>query len=161
MQQLSVSESHLFNHETVSAETGDRVIHQILVLLLGTFFGIVLVKSEVVSWYRIQKMFMFEELHMYLIIGSAVVVGAISLAIIKYFQMTTIDHRSIVIRRKQFQKGTIIGGIIFGMGWAITGACPGPIYAQIGSGEYIAVVTFVAALAGMYLYAFFQSKLPH
>jgi uncharacterized membrane protein YedE/YeeE len=161
MQQLSVNEGNLSNHQTVSTKTGDGVLQYLVVLLIGTFFGIVLVKSEVVSWYRIQKMFLFEELHMYLIIGSAVVVGAISLAIIKHFQLSTIDKRSIVIRRKQFQKGTIIGGIAFGMGWAITGACPGPIYAQIGSGEYIAVVTFAAALIGMYLYAFLQPKLPH
>ena len=161
MQQLSVNEGNLTTHQTVSAKTGDGILQYVTVLLIGTFFGLVLVKFEVVSWYRIQKMFLFEELHMYLIIGSAVVVGAISLAIIKHFQLSTVDKRSIVIRKKQFQKGTIIGGITFGMGWAITGACPGPIYAQIGSGEYIAVVTFAAALVGMYLYAFLQPKLPH
>lgn len=160
MQQISVNESKLLNHRTIS-ETGSGILQQIFVLLIGSFFGIVLVKSEVISWYRIQKMFLFEELHMYLIIGSAVMVGAISLALIKYFQLNTVDKRAIVIQKKQFQKGTIFGGIAFGMGWAITGACPGPIYAQIGSGEYIAVVTFVAALAGMYLYAFLQPKLPH
>ena len=161
MQQISVNESNLSNHQAVAIKAGDGILQYVTVLLIGTFFGLVLVKSEVVSWYRIQKMFLFEELHMYLIIGSAVVVGAISLAIIKHFQLSTVDKRSIVIRKKQFQKGTIIGGITFGMGWAITGACPGPIYAQIGSGEYIAVVTFAAALVGMYLYAFLQPKLPH
>jgi len=160
MQRSSVNERDLSNHQSISV-TGDGILQYLSVLFIGTFFGIVLVKSEVVSWYRIQKMFLFEELYMYLVIGSAVVVGAISLAIIKHFQLSTVDKRSIVIRKKQFQKGTIIGGIAFGMGWAITGACPGPIYAQIGSGEYIAVVTFGAALVGMYLYAFLQPKLPH
>jgi len=133
----------------------------LLVLLIGTFFGIVLVKSEVVSWFRIQKMFLFEEPHMYLIIGSAVIVGAISLLLIKKFQLQTVQGEEIHFRRMKFQKGVILGGIAFGMGWAITGACPGPIYAQIGSGEYVAWVTFFAAFAGMYIYAALQSKLPH
>jgi len=160
MQQPGVNEGDLSNHQSISV-SGDGILQYLFVLLVGTFFGVLLVKSEVVSWYRIQRMFLFEELHMYLIIGSAVVVGAISLVIIKHFQLNTVDKRSIVISKKKFQKGTIIGGIAFGMGWAITGACPGPIYAQIGSGEYIAVVTFAAALVGMYLYAFLQPKLPH
>lgn len=130
-------------------------------LLLGLGFGIVLVKSEVISWFRIQAMFRFEEAHMYLIIGSAVVVGAISLLIIKQFEMRTVGGEEITIREKPFNKGVILGGIIFGMGWAITGACPGPIYAQIGSGAYMALITFIAALGGAYLYAFLQPKLPY
>lgn len=134
---------------------------RLVALLLGIFFGIVLVKSEVVSWFRIQKMFRFEEAHMYLIIASAVVVGAISVFIIKRLQMRTVQGEAIVIREKPFNKGVVIGGIIFGMGWAITGACPGPIYAQMGSGAYMAVITFVAALGGAYLYAFLQPRLPH
>jgi uncharacterized membrane protein YedE/YeeE len=133
------------------------------VLIIGTFFGIVLVKSEVVSWYRIQKMFLFEEAHMYLIIASAIAVGATSLFLIKRFQMRTVDGKELVdvTYPKPFQKGMIIGGIIFGMGWAVTGACPGPIYAQIGSGEVIALVTLAGALLGTYLYALLQPKLPH
>jgi len=130
-------------------------------LILGLGFGIVLVKSEVISWFRIQAMFRFEEAHMYLIIGSAVAVGAISLFIIKQFEMKTVGGEEITIREKPFNKGVIIGGIIFGMGWAITGACPGPIYAQIGSGAYMALVTFIAALGGAYLYAYFEPKLPY
>jgi uncharacterized membrane protein YedE/YeeE len=130
-------------------------------LLLGLGFGIVLAKGEVVSWFRIQAMFRFEEAHMYLIIGSAVVVGAISVFIIKQFQMRTVSGEEIQIREKPFNKGVVFGGIFFGMGWAITGACPGPIYPQIGSGAYMALVTFVSALVGAYLYAFFQPKLPH
>jgi uncharacterized membrane protein YedE/YeeE len=133
---------------------------QLRVLILGMLFGIVLVKSEVVSWFRIQKMFRFEEAHMYLIITSAIVVGAISLLIIKRLQMKTVDSTSIEIVEKPFNRGTVIGGIIFGMGWAITGACPGPIYAQIGSGAYMAIVTFAAAMGGMYLYAYLRPRLP-
>lgn len=136
-------------------------MRQLYVLFIGIFFGVILVKSEVVSWFRIQKMFRFEEAHMYLIIASAVFVGALTLLLIKRFQLKTINHEEIKIKTKEFQKGTIIGGTLFGMGWAITGACPGPIYAQIGSGEYIALVTFLAAFAGMYLYAYLQPRLPH
>ncbi len=134
---------------------------QIRVLILGMLFGIVLVKSEVVSWFRIQKMFRFEEPHMYLIISSAIVVGAVSLLIIKRLQLNTIDGEAIEVNGKPFNRGTVLGGVIFGMGWAITGACPGPIYAQIGSGAYMAIVTFVAAIGGMYAYAFLQPRLPH
>lgn len=136
-------------------------MRQLYVLFIGIFFGVILVKSEVVSWFRIQKMFRFEEAHMYLIIASAVFVGALTLLLIKRFQLKTINHEEIKIKTKTFQKGTIIGGVLFGMGWAITGACPGPIYAQIGGGEYIALVTFLAAFAGMYLYAYLQPQLPH
>ena len=136
-------------------------MRNIWALLLGLGFGIVLVKGEVISWFRIQAMFRFEEAHMYLIIGSAVVVGAVSLLIIKQFEMKTVGGEEISIREKPFNKGVIYGGIIFGMGWAVTGACPGPIYAQIGSGAYMALVTFIAALGGAYLYAFLQPKLPY
>jgi len=130
------------------------------VLIVGILFGIILVKSEVVSWFRIQKMFRFEEAHMYLIISSAIVVGAISLLIMKRLQTRTLSGNKIEVRSKTFNKGVVIGGIIFGMGWAVTGACPGPIYAQIGSGEYVAIVTFLGAIGGMFLYAFLQPKLP-
>jgi uncharacterized membrane protein YedE/YeeE len=130
-------------------------------LLIGTFFGVVLVKSEVVSWFRIQKMFRFEEAHMYLVIASAVLVGAVSLYIIKKMQVKTLQREEIKVTDKKFQKGIVVGGTTFGMGWAITGACPGPIYAQIGSGELLALVTFGAALVGMYIYAIFQPRLPH
>ncbi len=124
---------------------------QLNVLIIGILFGIVLVKSEVISWFRIQSMFRFEEAHMYLIIGSAVIVGAISLQIVKRLQVTQISGEVIEIKTKDFNKGTIIGGALFGMGWAITGACPGPIYAQIGSGAYMAFVTFLSAIGGVYL----------
>ncbi len=134
---------------------------QLNVLIIGILFGIVLVKSEVISWFRIQSMFRFEEAHMYLIIGSAVIVGAISLQIVKRLQVTQISGEVIEIKTKDFNKGTIIGGALFGMGWAITGACPGPIYAQIGSGAYMAFVTFLSAIGGVYLYGLLRARLPH
>ncbi|MDX1520686.1 MAG: DUF6691 family protein [Anaerolineae bacterium] len=139
----------------------ETVLQLATTLLTGFFFGIVLVKSEVASWFRIQNMFLFQEAHMYLVIFSAVVVGVISLFLIKKFQLRTIEHQEITVPPNRFHKGIIYGGATFGLGWAITGACPGPIYAQIGIGESMAWVTFISALAGMYTYAVVRSKLPH
>lgn len=130
------------------------------VLLLGIFFGIVLVKGQVISWFRINEMFLFQDAYMYLVIASAIVVGIISLFIIRRFGTKSVDGQPLIIQKKPINKGTVIGGIIFGLGWAITGACPGPIYAQIGSGTYLAIVTFLAALTGAYLYAVLQTRLP-
>lgn len=130
-------------------------------LLLGALFGIVLFKSEVSSWFRIQKMFRFEETHMYLIIASAVVVGILSVLLIRMLRLRTAQGTPARIRKKPFQKGTVLGGLLFGMGWAITGACPGPIYAQLGSGAYPALATFAGAFLGAYLYAWLHPRLPH
>lgn len=136
-------------------------MQRLFVFLVGIYFGIVLTKSEVVSWFRIQRMFHFEEAHMYLIIGSAVIVGAISLWIFKRFGQQDYQGNRVEIRAKGFDKGIIIGGILFGLGWAVTGACPGPIYAQLGSGEYLALLTFAGAFIGAYLYAYLRPYLPH
>lgn len=106
-------------------------------------------------------MFRFEETHMYLVIGSAVAVGIVSIQLIKMIGSRTITGDTIEFNDKPYQKGILIGGAIFGMGWAITGACPGPIYAQIGSGEYRALISLLGALLGAYLYARFESRLPH
>lgn len=130
-------------------------------LLMGIWFGIVLVKGQLVSWQQINDMFHFKSAYMYLVIASAVVVGAVSVALIRWFEAKTVTGDMIEIKKKPFHKGIVFGGTLFGMGWAITGACPGPIYAQIGSGTLLAMVTFIGALAGMYVYAFLQPKLPH
>ncbi len=130
-------------------------------VILGITFGFVLTKSEVISWFRIQKMFLFEEPYMYLIIGTAVIVGAISVQILKKFEVTSVKKEELDFSGKVLNKGTIIGGIIFGIGWAITGACPGPIFAQIGTGEYVAISTFAGAFTGSLLYNLLKSKLPH
>ena len=130
-------------------------------IIFGTLFGIILTKSEVISWFRIHKMFLFEEPYMYLIIGSAVVVGIISVFILKKLHIKSINNEEIDFSGKEYNKGFIIGGIIFGIGWAITGACPGPIFAQIGAGEYPAIFTFLGAVAGAYLYSVLRDKLPH
>lgn len=130
-------------------------------VMFGTLFGIVLTKSEVISWFRIQEMFRFQEWHMYLIIGSAVVVGAVFMQIVRAAKVRAINGEELDFRGKTFHKGFIYGGIIFGIGWAITGACPGPIFAQIGAGEYPALATLAGALTGAFIYHATKSKLPH
>lgn len=136
-------------------------MQNVLSLLIGIYFGIVLIKSEVSSWFRIQNMFRFEEPHMYLVMCSAVVVGAISIRLIKMTGQKTWFGDPLDLKGKPHQKGTIIGGGLFGVGWAITGACPGPIYAQLGSGEYLALISFAGAFLGAYLYAWLKPRLPH
>jgi uncharacterized membrane protein YedE/YeeE len=131
------------------------------VLLVGVFFGIVLVKSEVVRWQRVHDMFLFKELHMYLIIGMGIAVAAIAMQWIKQRQVNSIDGKPITYQPKPFHAGVIWGGMCFGAGWAITGACPGPIFAQIGAGQWMAWLTLAGALVGMYAYAFLKPKLPH
>jgi uncharacterized membrane protein YedE/YeeE len=130
-------------------------------LLVGLFFGIIFVKAEIISWYRIQEMFRLQSFHMYGVIGSAVVVGVISIWIIKKFNIKTIYSEDIKIPKKDFNKGQIYGGLVFGLGWAITGACPGPLYAQIGNGFTVVVVTLLSAIFGTWLYGFFKDNLPH
>jgi uncharacterized protein len=130
-------------------------------LAVGVMFGIVFVKAEIISWFRIQEMFRLESFHMYGVIGSAVVVGAISVWIIKKFNVKTIDDEEITFHPKTFNKGQIFGGLTFGLGWAITGACPGPLYAQVGTGATVILVTVLAAIAGTWVYGKFRDKLPH
>ena len=130
-------------------------------LALGTLFGIILTKSEVVSWFRIQEMFRFQAFHMYGVIGSAIVVGLISIQLIKRNRLRTITGEPIVMTDKQFNHGVWIGGFLFGLGWAITGACPGPLFAQLGSGVGAAAVMILAALAGTWTYSALRDKLPH
>jgi len=130
-------------------------------LLLGTLFGIILIKAEAISWFRIQEMFRFQSFHMYGIICSAIVVGLISIQLIKKFNIKTFSGEEIKIEPKQFTKGNIIGGLMFGLGWAMTGACPGPLYALIGSGLLIVVVILLSAILGTYTYGVLRDKLPH
>lgn len=130
-------------------------------ILAGIAFGIILTKSEVISWFRIRSMFLFQEAHMYLIIASAIFVGIISVMLLKKFSAKSLDGQDIDYAGKAYHRGFVYGGLIFGVGWAITGACPGPIFAQIGTGAYPAVFTLVGALAGAYLYHAVKHKLPH
>ncbi len=127
----------------------------------GLLFGIVFVKAEIISWFRIQEMFRFESFHMYGVIGTAVVVGIISVWLIKRAKAKTIYGESVVIPDKPFSKGQVYGGLMFGIGWAITGACPGPLFAQIGAGFSVVIVTFLSAVAGTWTYGLLREKLPH
>lgn len=135
--------------------------HNIKYLLVGTVFGIVFVKAEIISWFRIQEMFRLRSFFMYGVIGTAVVVGMISIWLIKKFNIKTMSGETIKFEDKKFSKGQIYGGLIFGIGWAITGACPGPLFAQLGSGFLVVGITFLSAVAGTWLYGYFRDKLPH
>ncbi len=128
---------------------------------LGIYFGIVLTKSRVISWFKIRKMFYFEEPDLYLIIGSAVAIGAISVFLIKRLQAKDIAGDTIEVLKKPFSKGLFFGGAIFGVGWFVTGTCPGPIFTQIGGGEWFALFTLAGALLGTYAYGLLQKRLPH
>ncbi len=130
-------------------------------LIAGIFFGIILVKSQVVSWYRIQEMFRLQAFHMYGVLCTAIGVGLLSMWVIKRFKVKTLMGQNVVIPKKELHKGNVLGGLVFGLGWALTGACPGPLFAQIGSGFLIVIVTFFSALAGTWTYGFFRERLPH
>jgi hypothetical protein len=135
--------------------------HNIKYLFAGALFGIILVKAEIISWFRIQEMFRLQSFHMYGVIGSAVVVGIISVWFIKKFKIKTIYGEPILFHPKKFNKGQIYGGLLFGFGWAITGACPGPLFAQIGAGFTVVAVTLLSAIAGTWFYGLLREKLPH
>lgn len=139
----------------------DSGLSNLKYLLVGIFFGIVFVKAEIISWFRIQEMFQLQSFFMYGVIGSAVVVGIISVQIIKRFNIKTIQGEKIEIQPKVFSKGQIYGGLMFGFGWAITGACPGPLFAQIGTGVTVIVITLLSAIAGTWVYGLIKDKLPH
>ncbi|MEQ9310004.1 MAG: YeeE/YedE thiosulfate transporter family protein [Balneolaceae bacterium] len=132
-------------------------------IIAGLIFGFILIKSEVVSWFRIQEMFLFDSIHMYGVIGSAVIVGLIGTMLIKKFNIkdTSGNEISIKLKDNSLTKRYIIGGSLFGLGWALVGACPGPLYALIGSGYLIFIVPLIAAIVGAGTYGILQSKLPH
>ena len=132
-------------------------------LLVGIYFGIIFTKSEVISWYRIQEMFRFQAFHMYGIIGSAIAVAAISVQIIKRKKIRAFDGSEISIPPKVMGSGTRywLGGTFFGLGWALTGACPGPMFALVGNGFLVMIVAILSAIAGTYAYGVLRPKLPH
>ncbi len=148
---IGINESHLTH----------KWYHNIKYLVVGIIFGIVFVKAEIISWFRIQEMFRLQSFHMYGVIGSAVVVGMISVWLIKKFNIKTMYGERIEFHTKSFNKGQVYGGLLFGLGWAITGACPGPLFAQIGTGATVIIVTLLSAIAGTWVYGYFREKLPH
>jgi len=142
-------------------QSGNLFFPNVKFLIAGIIFGILLIKGEVISWFRIQEMFRLQSFHMYGIIGSAIMTGMISILLIKKFKVKTINKEEIVIQPKKFQKGNIYGGLLFGFGWAITGACPGPLFAQIGSGATVVIITLLSAISGTWVYGLVREKLPH
>jgi uncharacterized membrane protein YedE/YeeE len=135
--------------------------HNLKYLAAGTIFGIILVKAQVISWFRIQEMFRFQSFHLYGVIGSAVVTGMISVWLIKKFHVKTVYGEPIRFISKKFNKGNIYGGLLFGFGWALTGACPGPLFAQVGTGATVIIVSLLSAIAGTWVYGRFREKFPH
>lgn len=155
------------NNQTIVCDAPNEQIQQeswtgnLKYMLVGTIFGIVFVKAEIVSWFRIQEMFRLQSFFMYGVIGTAVIVGMISVFLIKKLNIKTLSGEKIIFHDKVFNKGNIYGALIFGLGWGITGACPGPLFAQIGSGFLAVGVTFLSAVAGTWVYGYFRDKLPH
>nr|WP_321236998.1 DUF6691 family protein [uncultured Psychroserpens sp.] len=129
-------------------------------LFVGIIFGIVLVKSEAVSWYRIYEMFKFESFHMYGIIGTAVITGILLLLLSKKFKNIEGEFMTVPKKAKGLPR-YIIGGTIFGLGWALSGACPGPMYILVGTGAFSVIVVIAAALLGTFVYGIIKDKLPH
>jgi uncharacterized membrane protein YedE/YeeE len=125
-------------------------------LLLGVIFGVTLYKAEIISWYRIQEMFRFHSFHMYGVMGSAVATAMISVAVLS---LRMPELRS--APRRPFQHGVWIGGLVFGFGWALTGACPGPLWVHIGAGTTAMLIAIASALLGVLVYAYMDHKLPH
>ncbi|WP_432713835.1 DUF6691 family protein [Pedobacter sp.] len=131
-------------------------------ILTGIFFGIVMAKSEAISWYRIQEMFRFQSFHMYGIIGTAVVLGALAVYLIKKFQVRDLHKEPITFKDKDMSwRKYLFGGTIFGLGWALTGACPGPIFVNIGYGFVGMILVALGAVSGTFIYGVIKDNLPH
>lgn len=132
-------------------------------LAIGAMLGVILVKAQVVSWYRIQEMFRFQSFHMYGILGSAMLTAFVALRVLRWLDVRTVRGEPIVVPRKTLGRGTRYwaGGILFGVGWAFTGACPGPLFALVGSGTTVFVAVAIAALAGTWTYGYLRPRLPH
>ena len=167
MQSVSSIKDRLFNESAAVCDAPNNQTKpeawtaNLKYMVVGMAFGVVFVKAEIISWFRIQEMFRLDSFHMYGVIGSAVVVGMLSVWLIKRVNIKTLQGETVSIAPKSFQKGQIYGGLIFGLGWAITGACPGPLFAQIGSGFLVVGVTLLSAIAGTWLYGYFRERLPN
>jgi uncharacterized protein len=135
--------------------------HNLKYLVVGIIFGIAFTKTELISWFRMQEMFRLQNFFMFGVMGTAIVIGIVSVWLIKRFNVKTIYGEKIEFHKKKFNKGQVIGGLIFGLGWAMTGACPGPLFAQIGAGFFVVGVVLLSAIAGTWVYGYFREKLPH
>lgn len=148
---MCINESHLHH----------RWYHNPKYAVVGIIFGIAFTKAEIISWFRIQEMFRLQSFHMYGVIGTAIAVGMVSVFLIKKLKLKTIYGEPIEFHNKKFNKGQVIGGLLFGFGWAMTGACPGPLFAQIGTGFLVVIVVLLSAVAGTWVYGRFRDNLPH
>ena len=161
---MSQTAPHTERRADQKAETASPYQGLLIYLLMGIYFGVVLTKSEVISWFRIQEMFRFDAFHMYGIIGSAVAVAALSLWLIRRYDVHTISGEKIEVAPKKLGRVNTrywLGGTFFGMGWALTGACPGPLFALVGNGIFVMLVAILSALAGTWAYAALRPHLPH
>ncbi len=131
-------------------------------LMIGILFGVILTKSEVISWYRIQEMFRFQSFHMYGVIGVAVIAGAVVQYLFKAGHIRGFQGRAILPKEKpKTYTASLVGGTFFGLGWALTGACPGPLYILLGHGYWSILIVLISALLGTLLYGALRSRLPH
>ena len=131
-------------------------------LFIGFFFGFLMTKSEAISWFRIQEMFLFDSFHMYGIMGTAVLIGMLVVRLIKASKMKSLDGEPIQIQPKEMSyKRYLFGGTIFGLGWSMTGACPGPLYVLVGNGYLVFIVVILSATIGTFVYGLLRNKLPH
>jgi uncharacterized membrane protein YedE/YeeE len=155
--------SVLEDQECGAGSSANTPIYLPLYLLLGVAFGYVLTRSEVLSWFRIQEMFHFQSFRMYGIIGSAVVTATLSIALIKRVELKSVGGEKISIPEKQLGSGIryAAGGTLFGLGWALTGACPGPLFALIGAGVSVLAVSVASAVAGTWIYGWLRPRLSH
>lgn len=135
--------------------------HNLKYLAVGLIFGIAFTKAEIISWFRMQEMFRLQSFHMYGVLGTAVTVAMLSVCLIKKYKVKTVYGEPIMFHEKKFNRGQIFGGLIFGLGWAMTGACPGPLFAQIGAGFLVVSVVLLSAVAGTWVYGYFRERLPH
>lgn len=162
---IETAEEIRIRHEDTLCTNESKLVHpwwyNLKYTLVGIIFGIIFVKAEIISWFRIQEMFQLTSFFMYGVIGTAVVVGAISVFAVKKLGLKSIYGETITFEDKKLNKGQIYGALIFGTGWAITGACPGPLFAQFGSGFTVVIVTIISAITGTWIYGKFREKLPH
>ncbi len=162
---IETAEEIRIRHEDTLCTNESKLVHpwwyNLKYTLVGIIFGIIFVKAEIISWFRIQEMFQLTSFFMYGVIGTAVAVGAVSVFTIKKLGLKSIYGETITFENKEANKGQIYGALIFGTGWAITGACPGPLFAQLGSGFSVVIITIISAITGTWIYGKFRDKLPH
>lgn len=162
---VETAEEIRIRHEDTLCTNESKLVHpwwyNLKYTLVGIIFGIIFVKAEIISWFRIQEMFQLTSFFMYGVIGTAVAVGAVSVFTIKKLGLKSIYGETITFENKEANKGQIYGALIFGIGWAITGACPGPLFAQLGSGFTVVIITIISAVTGTWIYGKFRDKLPH